>query len=233
MSDTSVVASSGAAGGYAPGATNGAPAGAADLAAAQEKTAVDYESFLRLLTAQLQNQDPLAPMDATQFVSQLAQFSTVEQGMQSNRKLSELLETLKSSASRFDMAYLGRRVEAATDMVGLKEGEARAAYAVDGAAASVRIDILDGQGTVVRTIQGETGAGRHSLVWDGRRADGSTVPDGPYRLRVTARNAAGDAVPSATVVSDRIKEIRQVDGASLFLLEGGGLIRAEDMLSVS
>jgi flagellar basal-body rod modification protein FlgD len=229
MSDTSVAASLVTAGGYASGAAGSA----GDIAAAQEKTAVDYESFLRLLTAQLQNQDPLAPMDATQFVSQLAQFSTVEQGMQSNRKLSELLETLKSSSSRFDMAYLGRRVEAATDVVGLKDGEAKAAYAVDASAASVRIDILDAEGVVVRTIKGETGAGRHSLVWDGKRADGTAAPEGPYRLQVIARNAAGDTVPSATVVSDTIKEIQQVDGSSLFLLEGGGLIRAEDMLSVS
>lgn len=229
MSDMSLAGSAGTAGGYAAGAATAT----GDIAAAQEKAAVDYESFLRLLTAQLQNQDPLAPMDATQFVSQLAQFSTVEQGMQSNRKLSELLETLKSSSSRFDMAYLGRRVEAATDVFGLKEGEAKAAYAVDASAASVRIEVLDAEGVVVHTAQGQTAAGRHEFTWDGKRADGSTLPDGPYRLRVTARNSAGDTVPSATVVSDTIKEIQQVGGSSLFLLEGGGLIRAEDMLSVS
>lgn len=200
--------------------------------ASDAKATVDYQSFLKLLTAQLRNQDPLAPMDATQFITQLAQFSTVEQGMQTNQTLTQLLETLKASSARFDMAYLGRTVDASADVAGLAEGGLTVAYAVDPAATEVRIDILDLDGKVVRSLPGETGSGRHELRWDGSLADGGSAPDGGYRIRVVARNAAGDPLDAATVVTDRVREIRQVDGGSLFVLDGGATVRAEDILGI-
>lgn len=197
------------------------------------KAKVDYQSFLKLMTAQLRNQDPLAPMDGSQFITQLAQFSTVEQSVEANATLTQLLDTLKASTTRFDMAFLGRTVEASTDTFGLTGGEARLAYAVDASAAKVRIDILDGEGKPVRSLPGEIGAGRHELHWDGRLTDGSAAPDGTYRVKVVAQNAAGDALDAATVVSDRVKEVRQVDGASIFVLEGGAQIGAGDILGIS
>jgi flagellar basal-body rod modification protein FlgD len=200
--------------------------------AADSKTAVDYQSFLKLLTAQLRNQDPLAPMDATQFITQLAQFSTVEQAMQTNQTLTQLLETLKASSTRFDMAYLGRTVDASTDVAGLVDGELKVAYAVDPAATEVRIDILDLDGKVVRSLPGETGSGRHEVRWDGSLAGGGSAPDGSYRIRIVAKNAAGDPLDAATVVTERIREIRQVDGTSLFVLDGGATVRAEDILGI-
>lgn len=201
-------------------------------ATADAKATVDYQSFLKLLTAQLRNQDPLAPMDATQFITQLAQFSTVEQGMQTNQTLTQLLETLKASSARFDMAYLGRTVDAATDVAGLVDGELRMAYAVDPEATEVRVDILGADGKVVRSLPGKTGSGRHELLWDGSLADGTSAPDGTYRIKIVAKNAAGDPLDAATVVTDRVREIRQVDGTSLFVLDGGATVRAEDILGI-
>jgi flagellar basal-body rod modification protein FlgD len=204
--------------------------GAAASPDAAAKASVDYQSFIKLLTAQLKNQDPLAPMDASQFMSQLAQFSTVEQAVQTNQKLESVLGELKSSGARFDMAYLGRKVEASTDTFGLTGGTNNLAYTVDAGAATVRIDIVDDSGRTVRSLPGETGAGRHALAWDGKRTDGSTAPDGTYRTKIVARNKAGDTVASASVVVDTVKEVRQVDGASLFTLTGGAKVQGKDIL---
>jgi flagellar basal-body rod modification protein FlgD len=205
----------------------------AGIATAEKKATVDYEAFLKLLTAQLRNQDPLSPMDASQFMAQLAQLSTVEQGVKTNDTLKQVLETLKNSGMRMDMAYLGRTVEAATDTLSLSGGKATMAYAVEGSAASVKIDVLDAAGRTVHSAAGSPQSGRQVFTWDGRRGDGTTAPDGTYQIRVTAKDKAGTVLKTATVVTDTVKEVRTVDGATRFLLKGGATVAAEDILSAS
>lgn len=197
------------------------------------KPTVDYESFLKLLTAQLRNQDPLAPMDASQFMTQLAQLSTVEQGVRTNDTLAQVLDTLKNSGMRMDMAYLGRNVEVSTDQLGLSDGKAQMAYAVEGAAASVKIEVLNDAGQVIHSAAGSPQAGRQTFVWDGKRADGSTAPDGVYRVRVTAKDKTGAALQAATVMTDTVKEVRTADGATMFVLKGGATVSGMDILSAS
>jgi flagellar basal-body rod modification protein FlgD len=153
--------------------------------------------------------------------------------VQTNQKLDSVLDELKSSGARFDMAYLGRKVEASTDTFGLTGGSNNLAYTVDASAASVQISIVDGSGQTIRTLKGDASAGQHALVWDGKRSDGSTAPDGTYKVKIVARNKAGDTVTSASVVTDTVKEVRQVDGASLFTLTGGAQVHSSDIVSVT
>ncbi|HYH20747.1 MAG TPA: FlgD immunoglobulin-like domain containing protein, partial [Azospirillum sp.] len=168
-----------------------------------------------------------------QFMAQLAQLSTVEQGVKTNDTLKQVLETLKNSGMRMDMAYLGRTVEASTDTLALSGGTAKMAYAVEGSAASVKIDVLDAAGRTVHSAAGSPQAGRQVFAWDGKRADGGTAPDGTYHVRITAKDKAGATLKAATVVTDTVKEVRTVDGATQFLLKGGATVRAEDILSAS
>ncbi|MBK1840844.1 flagellar hook assembly protein FlgD [Azospirillum sp. YIM B02556] len=198
-----------------------------------KKATVDYESFLKLLTAQLRNQDPLAPMDATQFMTQLAQLSTVEQSMRSNDTLGKVLDTLKSSGMRMDMALLGRKVEVASDQLSLTGGKAEAAYTVDGSPASVKLEVLNGAGSVVYSTPGSPKTGRQVFDWTGRTASGGTAPDGVYTLRVTAKDKDGKALNSATVVTDTVAEVRSVDGASKFVLKNGATVDSGAVLSAS
>jgi len=198
-----------------------------------KKATVDYESFLKLLTAQLRNQDPLAPMDATQFMTQLAQLSTVEQSMRSNDTLGKVLDTLKSSGMRMDMALLGRKVEVASDQLALAGGKAEAAYTVDGTPASVKLEVLNSAGSVVYSAPGSLKTGRQVFDWTGRTASGGTAPDGVYTLRVTAKDKDGKALKSATVVSDTVAEVRSVDGVSKFVLKNGATVDSSAVLSAS
>ncbi|SMF86806.1 flagellar basal-body rod modification protein FlgD [Azospirillum oryzae] len=207
-----------------------------NTAAATEETrkaTVDYESFLKLLTAQLRNQDPLAPMDATQFMTQLAQLSTVEQSMRSNDTLGKVLDTLKSSGMRMDMALLGRKVEVASDQLSLSDGKAQAAYTVEGTPASVKLEVLNGAGSVVYSSPGSLKTGRQVFDWTGRTASGGTAPDGVYTLRVTAKDKDGKALNTATVVTDTVAEVRSVDGASKFVLKNGATVDSGAVLSAS
>ena len=198
-----------------------------------KKATVDYEAFLKLLTAQLRNQDPLAPMDATQFMTQLAQLSTVEQGVKTNETLTQVLETLKSRGMRMDMAYLGRTVEAVTDTVSLSGGKAEGAYAVAGSPAKVQIEVLDSSGKLVHSAQGSLQTGRQVFTWDGKLSNGTTAPDGTYHIRVNAKDKSGNTLNTATVVTDTVKEVRTVDGITLFVLKGGAVVRSDDVLSAS
>lgn len=207
-----------------------------NAAAATEETkkpTVDYESFLKLLTAQLRNQDPLAPMDATQFMTQLAQLSTVEQSMRSNDTLGKVLDTLKSSGMRMDMALLGRKVEVASDQLSLTEGKAQAAYTVEGTPASVKLEVLTSAGSVVYSSPGSLKTGRQVFDWTGKTASGGTAPDGVYTLRVTAKDKDGKALNTATVVTDTVAEVRSVDGASKFVLKNGATVDSGAVLSAS
>jgi len=196
-------------------------------------TGLDYNTFLKLLTAQLKNQDPTSPMDPSQFMNQLAQLSTVEQAMKTNDTMGQVLSELKSTGSRMDMAYIGRKVEAASDSISLVGGSAKAAYTVDGSPASIKIEVTDATGNVVRSTTPAPKTGRSEFTWDGRRSDGTTAADGLYTIKVTAKAADGSTLKTATVVSDTVKEIRTVDGASKLILTGGQTIADTDVLTVS
>ncbi|PWC37815.1 flagellar hook assembly protein FlgD [Azospirillum sp. TSO35-2] len=208
---------------------------AAATATAEEgkKSTVDYESFLKLLTAQLRNQDPLAPMDATQFMTQLAQLSTVEQSMKSNDTLTQVLDTLKSSGMRMDMAFLGRKVEVSSDALALTGGKAEAAYTVDGTPASVKLEVLNSAGNVVYGTAGSLQTGRQLFSWNGKTTAGATMPDGQYTLRITAKDKDGKALNSASVITDTVAEVRSVDGATKFVLKNGATVGADTVLSAS
>ncbi|ALG74921.1 flagellar hook capping protein FlgD [Azospirillum thiophilum] len=217
-----------------PGAAAPTATGTASTAVAESKKAtVDYESFLKLLTAQLRNQDPLAPMDATQFMTQLAQLSTVEQSMRSNDTLGQVLDTLKSSGMRMDMALLGRKVEVESDQLSLSEGKAQAAYTVDGTPASVKLEVLNGAGAVVYGTSGSLQPGRQVFDWTGKTSAGATAPDGLYTLRVTAKDKDGKALTAATVITDTVAEVRSVDGATKFVLKNGATVGSDAVLSAS
>lgn len=198
-----------------------------------KKATVDYESFLKLLTAQLRNQDPLAPMDATQFMTQLAQLSTVEQSMKSNDTLTQVLDTLKSSGMRMDMAFLGRKVEVASNSLPLAGGKAETAYTVAGTPASVKIEVLNAAGNVVQTAAGALQTGRQTFSWNGKTAGGATAPDGLYTVRITAKDKEGKALDTASVLSDTVSEVRTVDGATQFVLKSGATVPASAVLAAS
>lgn len=216
------------------GVTAAAAAKSAAASAEEAKKAtVDYESFLKLLTAQLRNQDPLAPMDASQFMTQLAQLSTVEQSMRSNDTLGKVLDTLKSSGMRMDMALLGRRVEVESNQLSLTGGKAEAAYTVDGQPASVKLEVLNSAGNVVHSTPGALQTGRQAFSWTGRTPSGGTAPDGLYTLRVTAKDKDGKALNTATVVTDTVAEVRSVDGATKFVLKNGATVSSDAVLSAS
>ncbi len=161
----------------------------------------DLNRFLTLLVTQLQNQDPLNPLDTNEFTAQLVQFAGVEQQINQNAHLETLIEVGKASGVAAMVNLIGKRIEAAGATLPLANGEGRASYTLAEPAAETTLTIVDADGGVVLTRDGETGVGRHDLVWDGLDGDGRSLPDGAYTIEVTARRADGSAIAAATSIS--------------------------------
>lgn len=181
----------------------------------------NFDSFLLLLTTQLQNQDPTSPMDADQFTQQLVQFSGVEQQIRSNETLSQLVSLMQSTQLSESVGYLGSEAEATGDVVRLgDDGIAKIHYELDGLARAVSVVVSDELGQVVATLPGETGPGRQSVTWSGLGDDGFQHTDGSFKVSIQAQNAAGDPLSSSTTISGIVDGVELDEGQTMLSVDG-------------
>jgi flagellar basal-body rod modification protein FlgD len=191
------------------------------------------DDFLKLLITQLRNQDPLNPLDQNQFLAQTAQFTSLEH----LQNISAGLEELKAlgSGSEFTQAagLLGRTVAVSGRDVDF-DGRTPTplVFTLTGGATRVDIDVLDGQGRVVRQLTtGSAPAGTSAVTWDGLDASGSRLSAGTYFYRVSASGGAGGSAPVAMAAEGVVTGVRS-DGGRLLYEMGTLTVRQEDILSV-
>lgn len=185
------------------------------------KLAADFDSFLKLLTTQLQTQDPLAPMDAEQFTSQLVQFSAVEQAIQTNSQLKSLVGLMQTTQHTAALQYVGATVELDNGRTYLPSGgEATIAYVLAQPAADVRISIVDAAGKAIRELAGSAGMGSQTLRWDGIDADRRGRPAGTYGVRVDAVDAAGQPIAVSLATTGRVDALMQTESGLVLSVDG-------------
>lgn len=171
------------------------------------------DRFLTLLVTQLQNQDPLNPMDNAQVTSQMAQLSTVSGITQLNNTLLALSGQMDVSQSMQAANLIGKDVLVPGSKVSLGgEPGAKVAtpFGVDiiSPATNVTVTILDGAGNAVRTIELEAQpAGVLSVEWDGKGDGGAELPDGAYTVKVAASNSNGEPVPAGPLTSGKVQSV--------------------------
>lgn len=158
----------------------------------------DMNTFLTLLTTQLQYQDPLDPMDTAEYTNQLVQYSNVEQAIQTNAKLDNLLSLSIYNLGVQAAGYVGKTVQVLGDMMPLDGGVAKSTYTLSKNVESCTITVKDTDGNVVYTAQGETSAGAHDFVWDGKNSAGEQLPDGVYQISVSTTVPNGESAASVT-----------------------------------
>lgn len=158
----------------------------------QQKLQDDLNQFLNLLVAQLQNQDPLDPMDASEFTNQLVQFSSVEQQIQANANLEKMITAQENTQAATMVNYLDTVIEAKGNEFYMLNNQAVATYTLPAGVDSNDITVQDASGNTMFTVKGETDAGLHRIGWDGSKNDGSTAPDGAYTLVVSAKDQDGN-----------------------------------------
>lgn len=191
-----------------------------------------YNNFLLLLTKQLQNQDPLNPMDTAQFTQQLVGFSQVEQQIQSNKSLEKLIG-LQSATNAFGaVGFLGNEVAVDSDHVALKDSKAKFQYEIDHTASKALLTVVDSSGQTVLVQEANRGIGTYNVEWNGKDAFGNQLPDGDYRVAVSYQDETGQAY-SAKITSFGVVDSTELADGEVKLFIGSVGFPIDKVLKVT
>ena len=202
------------------GNTTATSAAQGSAAAASATFGKNFDTFLKLLTTQLQNQDPLSPMDTTAFTQQLVQFSSVEQSILQNQNLETLISFQKNAQSANAVSYIGKTVEMSGDKVGVVGGKGTITYQLPEAANRTIINIYDKDGKLVTRLEGTSRQGDNTVDWNGRSDTGAQLPDGDYKVEVVASDFSGRALRVNTALTGKVTDVHFVEGSTLLTVNG-------------
>lgn len=192
------------------------------------------ESFLNLLVTQLKYQDPLNPQADTEFIAQLAQFSSLEQLTNISAGIEEMQNLYGQQSMLNAVSFIGKEVLASGSSVS-KEGTqvSTIKYSIEDTAANIYANIYDANGNVVQTMEiGAKQAGTYELSWDGKDYTGATVADGVYYIAVAAEGENGEAVFASTEVSGTVSGVSVVNGETYLSLKDGRQVKLSNIKEI-
>ena len=172
-----------------------------------QQLAGNFNTFLTLLTTQLQNQNPLDPLDTNQFTQQLVEFSSVEQQVNINANLQTLISLQQTSEATSAMQYLGSNVTLAGTAASLSANSPATWSLNSPSAATANVTITSSTGQTAYTGTVSLNAGSQAYTWNGQGTNGVTWPAGQYTLAVNATGANGKAVTVATQVQGTVSGV--------------------------
>jgi flagellar basal-body rod modification protein FlgD len=204
-------------------------------ATAQDKS-LDKTAFLKLLVAQMKNQDPLKPLDNTEFVAQLAQFSNLEQVMGINQRLDQLSLQSQGMQNTQIAQMVGDSVTVNGSNIAL-DGTgtgAAIAFSIDAASTKTMATITNSNGDVIRKIDlGGKAAGMNRVTWDGKSDSGEVMPSGTYKVTVAATNSSGAPMQVTQNTTSTVKSISFEKGYPELQLENGLSVPVSELLRVN
>jgi flagellar basal-body rod modification protein FlgD len=207
-----------------PSATSGAPTSTADQAAAASSTGLnaDFNMFLKLLTTQMQNQDPLDPMDSSQYTQQLVQYSQVEQSIKQNSTLNSILASLGNQSLTQASSMIGKTVEVNSDTSGLTAATpAQWNWYASADASEITATITDASGKVVETRKLDAGERTGNFSWDGKiTGSEKTAPEGVYTLKLEGFDANGNKITVSPWATGSVNNVQMVNGAVQLSING-------------
>jgi len=192
----------------------------------------DYNLFLKLLTTQMTNQDPLDPMKTSEYTQQLVQYSQVEQSIQQTGKLNDILSQLSSQALAQASSYIGREARFDSAVAGLGDAPAQWTYAVAGTPASLTGTIKDANGATVATVALDPSKPQSSYQWDGTKDDGTKAAAGAYTLSVSALAADGSSL-ATTINSVGVVDDVVADSSGILLGVNGIRMAASGLVGLT
>jgi len=181
-------------------AATGSSAASQTGSAALNSLSANFGDFLKLLMTQLQNQDPTSPLDTNQFTSELVQFSSVEQQIDTNSSLTQLIQLTQAGEVMQASAMTGKQVTVSSDHVPLQNGKGTIQFTAP-AAEPVEISVYADNGTKLSDTMLTATKGTNTWTWNGTNSAGKSVPDGSYKVAVVAANADGTttALPTSVI----------------------------------
>ena len=207
----------------------------AGTAAGNSRTELGKDDFLQLLTMQLRYQDPMNPLENTEFIAQMAQFTSLEQ----LQNINKTLETDKGSEGDLQLAFennlvtslIGKDVEIAANEVEFAGKDAEMSYSIGAGARSATLSVTDARGQLVRQFELDVAQPHGSVVWDGKSEAGGKVPEGAYRVTVEAEGFGGAVVTAEALERVRVEAVRYGEGQS-HIWAGGRELTMGDLRGV-
>ncbi|HEX4117607.1 MAG TPA: flagellar hook assembly protein FlgD [Rhizomicrobium sp.] len=199
------------------GTTGTGAASSSSSSSSMSQLSSNFDTFLQLLTTQLQHQDPLDPMDTSQFTQQLVEYSQVEQQIDTNSNLQSLISQGTSQSAAYATGYLGKTVTVSGGEGSLTNGEAQWTYNLGADATSTTLQVTDANGNVVYSGSGQTTKGDNSFNWNGEDNAGNALPDGSYTLAVKA-SAGGQTVTTSVTSVGTVSEVNLINGVPELLI---------------
>jgi flagellar basal-body rod modification protein FlgD len=194
--------------------------GASLTSTAGSTLAGNFQTFLTLLTTQLQNQNPLDPLDTNQFTQQLVQFAGVEQQLRTNDQLTTLVSLQQTAQSTQALGFVGKTavVNGATTQL-----TNRAATWTLGVASNSNVAITIANSTGQNVFSGNypvTAGANQAFSWDGKGNDGTQWPDGKYTLTATALDSSGSPVAVSTQIQGVVNSVDLTQSPPLLSING-------------
>ena len=184
------------------------------------------EDFLKLMLAQLQNQDPLSPMEGTEFAAQLAQFTSLEQLMNLNDSMDVSINAnyLLSQSINNTLAatLIGKEVKLnGNSFQNNGQENTTLGYNLSTAASSVTVKIYNESGALIKTIENAPkNSGDNKLIWDFTDNDGNSVPEGKYRFEVEPKDAESNLLSYSTYVLGKIDGVKFTENGTMLVVNG-------------
>lgn len=201
--------------------------------AAGTKLTADYDMFLKLLTAQMQNQDPLDPMDTAQYTQQLVQYSQVEQSIEQNTTLKSILSSLGTQNLTQASSLIGRSVETDSATAGLSSSTpAQWSWAAPRDVGTMTATITDANGRIVDTRSVTANAASGTLSWDGKTSTGQTKGAGNYTIKLEGTDSSGNALTITPHAIGTVSDV-QLDGGDVLVTINGMQVPSADLVRIA
>ena len=194
--------------------------GAAASALASSQIAGNFQSFLTLLTTQLQNQNPLSPLDTNQFTQQLVEFAGVQQQLNTNDSLATLVSLQQTAQSTQALGFVGKTAVVNGSTAALTNSTATWQLSIP-ANSTVSVSIASSTGQTVFTGSYAVNAGNNQpFTWNGNGNDGTQLPDGNYTMTATAKDASNNIVAVSTQIQGVVRSVDLTQSPPLLSIDG-------------
>jgi len=203
-----------------PASSSGSSAASSANSLASQQIAGNFQSFLTLLTTQLQNQNPLDPLDTNQFTQQLVEFAGVQQQLNTNDSLSTLVSLQQATQSTEALSYVGKTAIVKGNTATMTNSTAVWAVSIP-TASTMDVSIANSTGQTVFTGTFNVAAGDNQpFEWNGQGSDGTQWPDGNYTLSATAKDSTGNSVGVTTAVGGVVSSVDLTQSPPLLTIGG-------------
>jgi flagellar basal-body rod modification protein FlgD len=200
-------------------------------ALASQQIAGNFQSFLTLLTTQLQNQNPLDPLDTNQFTQQLVEFAGVQEQLNTNDSLTSLVSMQQTAQATQALTFVGKTAVVSGNTAALTNSQAKWNLDVP-SSGNVDISITNSAGQTVFTQTVPMNAGNQGFTWNGLGTDGTQWPDGQYTMTASMTGSSGSQVGIVTQVAGTVSSVNLTQSPPLLTINGQSFT-VNQILSIS